>query len=100
LPSLSQGLELASCLGCPSRELLEPRETLSRCVFVRRRDKIAHGAFEEAELGEQIWYLNANNKVDPIIYLSRKDGAFDQYKKASVFTRKTFEWFTSKYGTL
>jgi hypothetical protein len=100
LPSLSQSLELASRLGCPSGELLDPKERFSRCVFVTRRDKIAHGAFEEAELGEQIWYLNANKSVDPISYLSRKEAAFDQYKKATLFTRKTFEWFTSKYGTI
>lgn len=102
LPSLSKGLELASQLGCSSGEqLLDPEETFNRCVFVMRRDKIAHGAFEESELGEQIWYLTAKKKnVDPTVYLSRKEAAFDQYRKASLFTRKTFGWFSSKYGTI
>lgn len=100
LPSLSGGLETISKLGCPASELLETNESFYRCIFVARRDKMAHGAIEEAELGEQIRYLNANRKVDPEIWLFHKEAAFDQYRKASLFARETFEWFTSEYGTI
>ena len=96
--TLSALLPLAKQKGYPIDALLDPGEVdLPTCIFVQRRNIVAHGAYENEFVIEQMHYINI---IDTLEDKSNADypyfnatSAFDQYKKASKFVIAAFGWF-------
>ncbi|MDE1834747.1 MAG: hypothetical protein KGH64_05415 [Candidatus Micrarchaeota archaeon] len=96
--AIGAALPKAKKLGYPTGLLLDAKENdLQRCIFVQRRNMVAHGVHENQFIIEQVHYANV---IDTLTDKSNEEylyfngaSAFDQYKKASRFVITTFRWF-------
>ena len=94
-------LPQAKKLGYQTDLLLDPSETnLQTCIFVQRRNMVAHGVHENKFVIEQIHYINVvdtlTDKSNANYLFFNTNSAFDQYGKASKFVLATFKWFNEE----
>ena len=102
IPSLSESLNKVSRKLAPIDLLQDEAEKNlkpSECIFVKRRNTMAHSAMENLRIYSQSWQLNLKGKVDLDTFINNKADAFDQYKKASFFIMGVFEVLKKRYET-
>jgi hypothetical protein len=84
--TLAEALTSVNKLGYPTKMLLDKNENdLYSCVFVQRRNIVAHGNHDDRFTIEHLSLLNKSPKADLKEVISEQRAALDQYKKASKF---------------